>query len=120
MANEPIDLKVRTKGFALSVIRLYSSLPKTTEAQIIGKQVIRSGTSVGAHYHEAIRARSPAEFISKIEGSLQELEETTYWLDLLCEAEIVGVNYLMPIRHEADELIAILNASVKTVKRNKT
>lgn len=88
--NDKMDLKTRTKRFALSVIRLYSSLPKTTVAQIIGKQVVRSGTSVGAHYHEAIRARSPAEFISKVEVGLQELEETIYWIDLLCEAQIVS------------------------------
>ena len=72
------DLKMRTKDFALRVIRLYSSLPKTTEAQVMGKQVLRSGTSVGAHYREATRARSPAEFTSKVEGGLQELEETSH------------------------------------------
>ena len=74
------DLKKRTKNFALDVICLYSQLPKTTEAQILGKQVIQSGTSVGAHYREASRARSVAEFVSKTEVALQELEETTYWL----------------------------------------
>src|SRR5689334_14327084 len=84
------DLRIRTKKFALRIIRLYASLPKTTEAQVIGKQVLRSGTSPGAHYCEAMRARSVAEFISKIEGALQELEETIYWLELLIEAEIVS------------------------------
>ena len=72
------DLRARTKAFALRIIRLYSSLPKTTEAQVLGRQLLRSGTSVGAHYREATRARSPAEFISKIEVGLQELEETVY------------------------------------------
>ncbi len=81
------DLKKRTKKFALRIIRLYSSLPKSTEAQVIGKQVLRSGTSVGAHYREACRSRSNAEFISKIEGGLQELEETIYWLELLIESD---------------------------------
>ncbi|MEJ7593698.1 MAG: four helix bundle protein [Planctomycetaceae bacterium] len=71
--KKPQDLKQRTKQFALRVIRLYSSLPNSTEAQVIGKQLLRSGTSVGAHYREATRARSDAEFISKIEGGLQEL-----------------------------------------------
>lgn len=70
------DLKTRTKKFALDIIRLYSALPKRTEAQVIGCQMLRSGTSVGAHYHEAQRAKSNADFISKIEGGLQELEET--------------------------------------------
>ncbi len=77
------DLRVRTKAFALRVIRLYCSLPKVTEAQVLGKQVLRSGTSVGAQYREAVRARSRAEFVSKIETALQELEETviglSYW-----------------------------------------
>jgi len=83
------DLRKRTKLFALRIIKLYASLPKSTEAQVIGKQVLRSGTSVGAHYREAKRARSTAEFISKIEGALQELDETIYWLELLTESGIV-------------------------------
>lgn len=82
-----IDLPVRTKLFALRVIRLYAALPKTTESQVIGKQILRSGTSVGAHYREAKRARSTAEFVSKIECALQELEETIYWLELLAEGD---------------------------------
>ena len=69
------DLRDRTKAFALRIIKVYTALPKTTEAQVIGKQILRSGTSVGAHYREAKRARSTAEFISKIEGGNQELEE---------------------------------------------
>src|SRR2546423_4056699 len=80
------DLRVRTKSFALRIIRLYAALPKTVEAQVIGKQLLRSGTSVGAHYREAQRAKSNADFISKIEGGLQELEETVYWLELLADA----------------------------------
>lgn len=102
------DLRVRTKLFALRVIRLYSSLPQTTEAQVIGKQVLRSGTSVGAHYREAKRARSTTEFISKIEGGLQELEETSYWLELLVESDIVSAARLSELQHEAEELTAIL------------
>lgn len=110
------DLRVRTKSFALRVVKLFSSLPKTTEAQVMGKQVLRSGTSVGAHYREACRARSTAEFISKIEGGLQELEETVYWLELLTESGIVKGELLLPLIQEADELIAILVASVKKAK----
>ncbi|MFK7820013.1 MAG: four helix bundle protein, partial [Planctomycetaceae bacterium] len=75
------DLKQRTKEFSLRVIRLYSNLPKPTEAQVMGKQLLRSGTSVGAHYREATRARSTAEFVSKLAGGHQELEETSYWLE---------------------------------------
>src|SRR5687767_2144046 len=107
------DLKVRTKSFALRVIRLYASLPKTTEAQIIGKQLLRSGTSVGAHYREAKRARSTAEFVSKIEGGLQELEESAYWLELLIDADIVPAARLSDLLHEAEELTAILVSSAK-------
>ncbi|MFN0109432.1 MAG: four helix bundle protein [Blastocatellia bacterium] len=110
------DLRVRTKAFALRVVRLFSSLPKTTEAQVMGKQVLRSATSVGAHYREACRARSTAEFISKIEVGLQELEETVYWLELLTESGIVKEELLLPLIQEADELIAILVASVKKAK----
>ena len=83
------DLKQRTKEFAIRIIRLYSKLPNSSEAQVIGKQLLRSGTSVGAHYREATRARSTAEFVSKLGGGHQELEETSYWLELLSETEIV-------------------------------
>ena len=83
----------------------------------LGKQVLRSGTSVGAHYREAVRARSVAEFVSKIEGGLQELEETLYWLELLVDSGIVSETRLEDLRKEADELIAMFVSSVKTAKR---
>ena len=82
------DLKSRTREFAIRINRLYSALPKSTEAQVIGKQILRSGTSVGAHYRESQYAKSDPDFISKIEGGLQELEETAYWLELLDEMEL--------------------------------
>jgi len=110
------ELAVRTREFAVRVIRLYSALPKTTEAQAIGKQMLRSGTSVGAHYREAKRARSDAEFISKIEGGLQELEETRYWFELLRDAEIMRWDRLVDLDKEADELIAILVTLAKQRK----
>ena len=114
------DLADRTKRFALDVIRLYSRFPKSTEAQIIGRQMLRSGTSVGAQYREAIRAKSVADFINKVEGSLQELEETQYWFELLDEAKIaVDAARLKSLMKEADELTAILVASVRTAKRNR-
>ena len=112
-----MDLLERTKLFALRIIRLYSTLPKTTEAQVIGKQFLRSGTSVGAHLREGKRSRSNAEFISKTEGALQELEETVYWLELLGESGIIKADQLIYLIKEADELIAILVSSVKTVKQ---
>jgi len=112
------DLRIRTKTFALRIIRLYS-LPKTTEAQVLGKQVLRSGTSVGAHYREATRARSPAEFVSKIEGGLQELEETVYWLELLIDASLVNESRLCELLREAEELLAIFVSSAKTAKKSR-
>lgn len=114
------DLANRTKQFALAVIRLYSRLPKSVEAQVIGRQLLQSGTSVGAQYREAIRAKSVADFINKVEGSLQELEETQYWFELLDESGIVGdTATLKVLMKEADELIAILVSSVRTAKRNR-
>jgi len=113
------NLKTRTKEFALRIIRLYRVLPKTTEAQVIGKQLLRSGTSVGAHYREGMRARSDAEFISKIEGGLQELEESSYWLELLIEAQIMSKNNLSDLFSEVNELTAILVTCVKNAKAKK-
>jgi four helix bundle protein len=83
MKEEPTDLRVRTRRYALRIVALYGALPKATEAQVVGKQLLRSGTPAGAHYREAQRSKSDADFISKIEGGLQELEETAYWLELL-------------------------------------
>jgi len=114
------ELANRTKRFALEVIRLYSRLPKSTEAQVIGRQVLRSGTSVGAQYREAIRAKSVADFINKLEGALQELEETQYWFELLNEADIFRDSVVMTsLMKESDELIAILVSSVRTAKRGR-
>jgi four helix bundle protein len=114
------DLANRTKRFALEVIRLYSRLPKQTAAQVIGRQMIRSGTSVGAQYREAIRAKSVADFINKVEGALQELEETQYWFELLSEAGISADSvHLHSLMREANELTAILVSSARTAKRRK-
>ena len=115
--TQDIELRTRTKTFALRIIRLYVSLPKTTEAQVLGKQVLRAGTSVGAHYREAQRAKSNADFISKLEGALQELDETAYWLELLVEAKIAPEDKLAPLRKETDELIAIFVTIVSKMKR---
>ncbi len=121
-ANLPInrDLFERTKQLAVRVVRLYVALPKTSEAQVLGKQVLRSGTSVGAHYHEARRARSLAEFISKLEGGLQELDETGYWLDLLVRCEIMPEKRVGALRKEVEELTAWLTSSVRTLKKKNS
>ncbi len=113
------DLKIRTRKFALRIIRLYKALPNSVEGQIIGKQVLRSGTSVGAQYREGTRARSTAEFISKIESASQELEETMYWFELLVESEICKPEKLQSLQTEADELMAIFVSSVKKAKEKQ-
>lgn len=119
MMSGKLDVVGRTKRFALRIIRLYSSLPKSTEAQILGKQMFRSGTSVGAHVREAKRSRSDAEMISKIEVALQELEETMYWLELLQESDVIQDGRPVPLLEEANELIAILVTATKTIKKRR-
>ena len=119
MAHD-VDLKVRTKKFALRIIKLYQSLPKTGEAQVIGKQVLRSGTSVGAQYREACRGKSPADFVNMMGGGLKELDETAYWLELLVEGEIVPAAKLTDLQKETDELTAIFVSSINTSKRNNS
>jgi four helix bundle protein len=110
------DLKIRTRNFAVRVVKLFSALPRSTEAQILGKQILRSGTSIGAQYRECQYAKSDADFVSKIQGSLQELEETLYWIELLEEMEIFSTERLAPIKQEANELRAIFITIAKKVK----
>jgi len=114
--RQPWDILERTKEFALRIIRLFGALPKTTEARVIGRQVLRSGTSVGAQLREGKRSRSDAEMISKTESALQELEKTAYWLELLAESEMVEADKLIGLRNEADQLTAILVTSDMTLK----
>jgi four helix bundle protein len=113
------DLVLRTRNYALQCIRIYTSLPKTTEAQVLGKQLLRSGTSVGAQYREAKRAKSDADFINKLEGSLQELEETGYWLELISAAGILQYEGTIDLQTETNELTAIFTSIVKKVKSKK-
>jgi four helix bundle protein len=114
MKNEEYDLLLRTKMFARRIIRLYCSLPKAdTVAQVLGKQVLRSGTSVGANYREANRARSKAEFISKMGDCLKEADETLYWLELMLEEKIISENKLGALVGESSELVAIFITILK-------
>jgi four helix bundle protein len=112
----PRDLAERTKEYALRIIRLYSALPTGAVAQTIGKQLLRSGTSVGANYREAHRGRSKAEFIAKMGDSLKELDESAYWLELLRDSEAVPVSRLADLQQETDELIAIFVTIIKKAK----
>jgi four helix bundle protein len=114
------DLRIRTKDFAVRITKLYSSLPKAPPAQTYGIQVLRSGSSVGAHYREAIRAKSDLDYISKLQGALQELDETSHWLELLVDSKIVQEHRLAPLRQETNELISILTAIVIKVKRRNS
>ncbi len=114
---KPQDLKLRTKAFALRIIRMYSKLTKSdTVAQVLGKQVLRSGTSVGANYREASRARSKAEFVSKIGDCLKEIDETEYWLELIVDSGCVSANRMTELLDEARQLIAILSTIDKNAK----
>lgn len=104
----PPDLKDRTRDFALRIIRLYGALPRKTEAQVIGRQMLlRSGTSAGANYLEGVRARSKTEYAAKLNLGLMELEETLYWLELLEHAGFIPSVQLAPLKAESGELIAI-------------
>ncbi len=117
MSGKPQDLKPRTKAFALRVIRMYSELPKNnTVAQVVGKQVLRSGTSVGANYREASRGRSKAEFISKIGDCLKEIEETEYWLELLVDSGCIPDSQMADLLDETRQLIAIFTTIDKNAK----
>ncbi len=110
------DLKERTKAFALRVIRLYSRLPKTTLAQVMGKQVLRSATSVGANYREADEGRSKAEFIAKMGDSLRELSETEYWLELLIDSGTIKAETMTPLLVETRELKAIFSTIIRKAR----
>jgi len=110
-------MKKRTKEFAKRIIRLCRSLPKTREGRLIGDQVFRAGTSVGANYRAACRARSKPEFIAKLGIVLEEADESLYWLEIIAESKILKkTERLNPLIQEATELTAILVSSIKTAK----
>jgi len=110
------DLKIRTKRFALRVIVLVESLPKGRTADVLGKQLLRSGTSVGANYRSACRAKSTADFIYKMGIVEEEADETIYWLELLEEAGLKKLDDIKDLLDEANQLLAMTIASIKTAK----
>jgi four helix bundle protein len=111
------EFRGRTKGFAAGVIRLYVRLPKTREeVRVLGRQLLRSGTSVAAHVREASRARSDDEFISKLGGALQEADETQLWLELLREECGIAAVLTQPLEAEASELMAIFTTMINKTK----
>lgn len=110
------DLKARTKQFAVRIIRLYRALPRNEESRVIGRQLLRSGTSIGANYRAACRARSKAEFVAKLGVVLEEADETVFWLELLPEAGMTRKELISALMQEANELVSIFVASLRTAK----
>ena len=117
--SQTVELLARTKAFALATIRFYSTLPKEDVAQILGRQLLRSATSVGAQYREAQRGKSIADFLSKTEGALQEVDEAGYWLELIEDSGIGTDRATGVLRAEAKELLAIFVAITRKAKLNK-
>ncbi len=115
----PEQMRARTKAFANRIFKLFLALPKTMEAGVIGKQLLRAGTSVGANYRAACRARSRAEFVAKLGIVVEEADETIYWLELLADNEVVRAHLLKDLLKEANELTAICVAARTTSKRSK-
>jgi four helix bundle protein len=111
------DLRVRTKNYAVRIVRMCARLPKTMEAQVLGMQVLRSGTSVGANYREAYRSRSDVEFAAKIGDCLKYLDETKYWLELISECNIFDKEKLAGLFDETNQLVAIFTTIVRKVKQ---
>ena len=113
------DMKTRTRAFALRVIRLAESLPRTPAANVIRNQILRCGSSVGANYRAACRARSKPDFVSKMGIVEEEADETIYWMELLIDAEIVKKSRIADLMNEANEIVAIVVASIRTSKSSK-
>jgi four helix bundle protein len=118
--SPPEDLRTRTKKYALRIIRLFRALPRRDAvAEVLGKQLLRSATSVAAHYREACRAKSDLDFISKLEGAQQELDESELWLELLSDSGVIKPRLIQPLRDETNELIAIFVTMTKKVKTRR-
>ena len=119
MDTERIDFaeafKSRTKKFVVDNIKFFRTLPKTEEAKIIGRQLLRSSSSVGANYRAACRARSKAEFHSKLSTVVEEADESIFWMEVLVEAEVVQKENLIHLTDEANQILKIAAASRKTV-----
>src|ERR1700740_2202335 len=118
MGSRPEELRDRTKAFALRIIRLFRSLPYRTDTQVLGKQLLRCGTSVAANYRAVCRARSKAEFIARIGIVAEEADESVLWLELLNKSGITKPELTEDLLKEARELAAILTASQQTAKRS--
>ena len=116
MAGPAEELKERTKQFAIRIVRMFRALPRTEEARVIGRQALRSGTSLAANYRAVCRARSRPEFIAKMGVVVEESDETIFWLELLVETGIVPLSRMQALLREANELVLIFAASRRTAK----
>lgn len=112
------ELKERTKQFALRVMKLVDALPKSTSSWAIGKQLVRSGTSVGANYRAVCQGRSRADFISKLGIVIEEADESAFWLELIMDGELLARHLVEPLHREAEELTAIFVTSLNTARKN--
>ncbi len=112
------ELKKRTKQFGLRCIKVVEMLPNTRTADVLGRQLLRSATSVGANYRSACRAQSKRDFISKVAIAIEEADESLYWLEMIVEAGLMSERRLAGLMKEGNEIVAILTASSKTAKRN--
>ena len=112
------ELKARTKQFGLRTMKLVDALPKTTTGRAIGRQLVRSSTSVGANYRAACRSRSKAEFVAKIGIVAEESDESAFWLELIMDGDILKSELVTPLHREAEELTAIFTASGRTARIN--
>ncbi|MFH1707595.1 MAG: four helix bundle protein [Planctomycetota bacterium] len=113
------DFRKRTKRFAIDIIVFVESLPKGRVPDVIGRQLLRAGTSVGANYRAACRAKSKADFISKMGTVEEEADESVYWLELLVETRIVSLEKVKHLMQEGNELLAMTVASINTARRSK-
>jgi four helix bundle protein len=111
------ELKLRTKKFAVRIVNLFRSFPHSPDAQTLGKQLLRSGTSVAANYRAVCRSRSKAEFISKMSVVLEEADESVFWLELMGETGVIQMDRTQDLLKEANELVAIFGASLRTAKK---
>ena len=119
MATQTEELKRRTKVSAVRIVKLFQSLPSRDDARVIGRQMLRSGTSVGANSRAVCRARSKKEFVSKLGVVVEEADETVFWLELLVECGIVPQRKLAALIGEAEELLAIFAASQRTAREGR-
>ena len=114
------EFKKRTKSLSLRIIHVVEALPRTYTGEVIGKQLLRSGTSIGANYRAACRAKSPRDMIAKLKNVEEEADESIYWMELLIEANLMTLSRLQDLMNETDQILAMTVTSIKTLRRSKS